>query len=42
MQAPATQVSVWVHWLPSSQVEPSALAVLEQTPVETSHALEWH
>ncbi len=35
-QAPDMQVSVCVHMLPSSQLEPSALTGLEQAPVDGS------
>src|SRR3954462_7757631 len=42
-QAPAWQVSVWVHALLSSHVVPFALAGFVQTPVAGLHApTSWH
>jgi hypothetical protein len=43
VQTPAWQASVWVHALPSSQLEPFAFGGLEQTPVAVSHTPgSWH
>jgi hypothetical protein len=43
VQTPETQVSVWVHWLPSSQAVPSATWALEQSPVDGSQLpAVWH
>ncbi len=42
-QAPASQASVCVHALPSSQAVPFAFAGFEQTPVPGSQApASWH
>lgn len=43
LHAPAWQVSVCVHALPSVQLVPSAFAGLEQAPVDVSHVpATWH
>ena len=43
LHAPAWQVSLWVHALPSLHAAPSALAGLEQRPVEGLHEpTPWH
>src|SRR5437899_892902 len=43
MQAPASQVSVWVQALPSLQALPSALLGLEQVPLAGSQTpASWH
>jgi hypothetical protein len=42
-QAPAWQLSTWVHALPSLHASPSALAGFEHTPVAGSHEpAVWH
>jgi hypothetical protein len=38
VQTPAWQVSVWVHALPSLQVEPFGLSASVQVPVAELHA----